>query len=275
VATEKVPFIDKIESKMQVLGVTRRKAKELAKAVASTFSRRVEGNITEKLTNRLMKLGLTEIRATELARGLAPTVRASLKAKAAKRVKRDTVKEIVQETADSIAQEVDQTVEEVTDLAEDPELDKVAPRVNGHRLRLDMPVLPMAGGRGVDVLRVMDGWSTRGTYLVAAVKGPEGICAIRQLGNDFYNVKFYPTMEHWGRTQEELRMLGAYDYLRRGPYERMHGNAKVTAAILDVLAAEAKPRNRVKALVSRMKAITFGPLEKAFGYLHKRVSSAA
>ena len=49
----------------------------------------------------------------------------------------------------------------------------------------------------------------------------EGMVAIRNLSG-IYNLKFYPNMEHWGRTVEELKGLGAYDYLRRGPYERMH-----------------------------------------------------
>src|SRR4051794_24464242 len=77
----------RLEEKMQKLHVTRRKAKELAKAVAATFQRPVKGNVTEKLTQRLMRLGLVEPKAKELAKGLAPTVRAAIKAKKVRIVK--------------------------------------------------------------------------------------------------------------------------------------------------------------------------------------------
>ena len=289
---EKRTLADRLLDRMDKLGVSPRKAKELTKGLVLTFQRPVKGSLTEKLETRLQRLGLTKIKAHELAKGLAPTVRSVVKAKADARAKKaqkaakadkalDTslakVNEgqAVTDSGEAVIsdEDINEAIAQVTDEAEDPELDKVAPRVNGHRLRLDLPVVPMPGGKGLDLLRVMDGWTTRGTYLTAAVKGEFGIVAIRQLGSDLYNVKFYPTMEYWGRTPEELRKLGAEYFLKRSPYERMHCSKKVTAEILDILAKEAAPRSRIKALVSRMRALTFGPLEKAFGYLHSRIAA--
>ena len=60
-------------------------------------------------------------------------------------------------------------------------------------------------GQGVELLRVMDGLTSEATYLVAAVKSDEGIVAVRQLGNDWYNVKFYPHMAYWGYTTDNWR----------------------------------------------------------------------
>ena len=263
---------ERLLARLTTLGLPERKAKELAKGLASTASRTpVTGTVTGKLTARLIKLGLSERKATELAKGLAPTVRSAIKAKA------KAAKKTLDEVDDAFVNEI---VDEGVDLSENEELDKVAPRVNGHRVRLDLPVvrrstwmgLPV---RGIELLRVMDGYSTERTYLVAAVKGEQGIVAVRQLNEDWYNVKFYPTMAHWNKTPEQLASLGAQSYLQRQWYERMHFNKADLGQLLSRLAAEAKPKSRMKALVDRFLTVGAKPLVKAFDYLHQRVGKAA
>jgi len=69
------PLKERLLDRLRTLGLPERKAKELAKGLASTASRTpVTGTVTGKLTARLIKLGLSERKATELAKGLAPTV---------------------------------------------------------------------------------------------------------------------------------------------------------------------------------------------------------
>jgi hypothetical protein len=269
---EKVTLADRLLKRLKALGVGDRKAKALVKDLAPTAARqKVSGTVTEKLTVKLVKLGLSERKAKELAKGLAPTVRTAIKAKA------KTAKKKLDDVTD---EDVNAEVDGVVDLAEDIELDKVAPRVNGHRVRLDLPVVLRSTWqskpvKGIELLRVMDGLSTTATYLVAAVKSDEGIVAVRQLGSDFYNVKFYPHMGYWGKTQEELASLGAQEYLAREWYQRMHMNRATLEQVLFRLEAEAKPRSRMKALLDRMMSVTAAPLIKAFDYLHKRVGVAA
>ena len=170
---------ERLVVKLRKLGLPERKAKTLAKGLVPTAQRaKVTGTVTGKLTDRLQKLGLSERKATELAKGLAPLVRSAIKAKA--KVKALTLDDVTDEM-------VNETVTKVTDDAEDMDLDKVAPRVNGHRVRLDLPVVERhtwqrQSVRGIELLRVMDGLTSEATYLVAAVKSDEGIVAVRQLG---------------------------------------------------------------------------------------------
>ena len=258
---------DRLLARLKKLGMGERKAKEVAKGLAPTAARQaVSGTVTGKLEAKLIKLGLSERKSKELAKGLAPTVRANIKGKAKK------LAMSLKEVDDAM---VEEEVTKATDEAEDVELDKVAPRVNGHRLRLDLPVVPMPGIKGIELLRVMDGLTTKATYLVAAVKSDEGIVAIRQFDKGHYNVKFYPTMAYWGKTQEELASLGAVNYLARDHYQRMHFNREPLEQLLGRLDVEAKPKARYKALMDRFMSITSAPLFKAFDYLHKRIGVAA
>lgn len=258
--------------KLKKLGMPERKAKEVAKKLVPTASKApVKGTVTEKLVARLIKLGLSERKAKELAKGLAPMVRSAIKSK---------VKAHAKTLDDVTDDQVEDAVADATDKAEDAELDKVAPRVNGHRVRLDLPVVSRASWmhepvKGIELLRVMDGLSTTGTYLVASVRKDQGIVAVRQLGQDLYNVKFYPTMAYWGKTEAELSSLGAVDYLAREWYQRMHFSQRSLDQFLRRLEVEAKPKSRMKALMDRFTTVTAAPLIKAFDYLHKRIGRAA
>lgn len=266
------PLSDRLFAKLRKLGLSERKAKELVKGLAPTAARAtVTGTVTGKLTARCVKLGLSERKAAELAKGLAPVVRASIKAKAkAKAVKLDEVDDAF----------VNEIVNEGVDLAEDPELDKVAPRVNGHRVRLDLPVVlrhewQANPTKGIELLRVMDGLTTRATYLVAAVKGEHGIVAVRQFDSEWFNVKFYPAMGYWNTSFSELATLGAQDFLDRAWYQRMHFNREALDKLCKKLAAEAKPKSRLVALRDRFLSVTATPLLKAFEYLHRKIGQAA
>jgi hypothetical protein len=269
---QKLSLADRLLAKLGKLGVSQRKAKELAKGLAPTAARQtVSGTVTGKLEARLLKLGLTERKAKELAKGLAPLVRASIKGKVKKAAK----------TLDDVSdQDVNETVDEAVDEAEDAELDKVAPRVNGHRVRLDLPVVTRsqwqhAPTKGVELLRVMDGLSTSRTYLVASVKSETGIVAVRQLNSDWYNVKFYPTMAFWNKTRQELTDLGGQDFLSREWYERCHCSPRALERVLGQLEIDGKPKSRMTRLIDRFKTVAAKPLIRAFDYLHKRVSTAA
>jgi hypothetical protein len=267
---QKPPLAERLLDRLVKLGMTQRKAKEVAKGLAPTAARqKVSGTVTGKLEAKLIKLGLSERKAKEMAKGLAPLVRSTIKA----RVKKAKVA-----IADVDDQMVEESVAQVTDEAEDPELDKVAPRVNGHRVRLDLATVGVHGQKGIELLRVMHGLSTSNTYLVAAVKSDEGIVAVRQFGSNEYKIKFYPTMAYWGKTREELASLGATSYLDRRSqnlYERMMVNRESLDQILGRLAAEAKPKSRMRALLDRFMTVTAAPLIKAFDYLHKRIGVAA
>lgn len=264
------PLAERLMLRLTKLGLTERKAKEVAKGLVPTASKApVKGTVTEKLTKRLINLGLTERKAKELAKGLAPLVRSSIKAKV--RAKKATLDDVTDD-------DVEGTVAEVTDSAEDAELDKVAPRVNGHRVRLDLPVVSMftwqkAPVKGIELLRVMDGLTTTRTYLSAAVKSDQGIVAVRQLSENYYNVKFYPNMAYWNITPEALAEMGAQDHLQREWYERMHFTREQLDMLLKRL--ESKSKSRIKALMSRFLAVGSRSLFKAFDYLHRRVSVAA
>lgn len=262
-----ISLVDKLSVRLQKLGVTKRKAATLATGLRATASKTpVKGTVTEKLEARLVKLGVAKRKAHELAVKLAPTVKAALKAKA----KTTAVK-----LADVDDTFVNDAVEDVVDTADDPELDKVAPKVNGHRLRLDLPVVQRSEWqrhpvKGLELLRVVDGLTSTATYLTAAVKGESAMVAVRELGRDEYNVKFYPTLAVWNLSQEDLRALGGYAFLQREWYERMHFSAAGVEQVLGRLNGQAKSKSRIKHLADRLLALTAGPLFKAFGYLHKR-----
>lgn len=269
---QKQTLAERLLAKLGKLGVSQRKAKELAKGLAPTAARAtVSGTVTGKLEARLLKLGLSEKKATELAKGLAPLVRASIKAKVKKSAK----------TLDDVTDDdVNETVDEVTDAADDEELDKVAPRVDGHRVRLDLPVVSRATWqhapvKGIELLRVMDGLSSTRTYLVASVKSDKGIVAVRQLSDNLYNVKFYPTMAFWNKTEADLRELGGVEFLQREWYERCHCSPRVLDRVLEQLAIDGKPKSRMTRLIDRFKTVASKPLILAFDYLHKRKSVAA
>lgn len=266
----KVSLAEKLLVRLQKLGLNKRKATDLAKKLAPSAARQpVRGTVTGKLTDKLYALGLSKKRAEELAKGLAPTVRSAIKAKAkAKKVKLDDVDDAF----------VNEIVDEGVDLTESEELDKVAPRVNGHRVRLDLPVVARSFWQrspvqGIELLRVMDGLTTYGTYLSAAVKGDVGIVAVRQLGENLYNVKFYPRMSYWGYTPERCEKLGAVEYLEREWYQRMHFSREGTDKLLKQIHAEQKPK--LTRLAARLLGVTGKVLFKAFDFLHKRQHVAA
>lgn len=257
---KQLSFKDKITARLKKLGLTERKAKELAVGLQSTARpTKTKISVTEKLTHKLVNLGLSERKAKELAKGLAPTVRAALKAK--------------QQKASLSMKDADEAVSKAVDEAEDAELDKVAPRVNGHRLRLDMPIVPYTGGSGVELLQVLNGLTSSKTYLAAAVKSSEGIVAVRQFSEDSYKLKFYPNFAFWNFNQSQLESLGGSAYLNRGPYERMFFSRKDMDQVLLRIEAEAKPKSRIKNLLQRMASIKTDTLVKAFTILHSRVRS--
>jgi hypothetical protein len=221
----------------------------------------------DRLVERLRKFGMTERKAKEVAKGLVPTVRSTVKA------------EEKQKSADSAKpKNARKGKDELVDEGQDPDDETNTPvgakavKVNGHTLRLDLPVVPYQGEQGLSLLRVMHGLSSTATYLVAAVLGPEGIVAIRKLSEDCYNVKFYPDMRHWNYSASTLADLGATSHLKRQPYERMHFTADGVDQLLRRIDAASK-KNRFKTLAKRLLALTFKPLSKAFDVLYKRVSS--
>lgn len=280
---QSVTLLDKLQVRLVKLGLTPRKSKELAKGLAPTAQRAKE-RITEKLEGKLLKLGMHPRKAKELAKGLAPTVRATVKlkqeAKAEKAAKKKVVKatvidgkSVVEETGEALATSTHPDADEVFE--DEAVNEALAPLVNGHRLRLDLPVAPMTGEKGLVLLRVMDGWSTKGTYLVSAVKGEHGIIAVRQLSPDCYNVKFYPNMAFWNKDVTGLTALGATSFLKRSPYERMHFTMVGMEQLLMRVEAESKPRTKMQALMDRLYAISARPLVKAFELLHTRRHVAA
>jgi hypothetical protein len=208
--------------------------------------------LADRLAVKLKKLGLGERKAREVAKGLVATVRAVVKTE---------IKKL-----------------EGTPIEEPPYLPPNTPftktkaqKVNGYSVRFDLPVAPMPGLKGIEMLRVMDGLTSTATYLVAAVKGEEGILAVRQLGVEEYNVKFYPTFAYWGKTEDDLRALGAHDVCQRTHYERMHFGPDALDGLLNLLADEAKPKSRMKKLVDRFLTISLRPLLKGFSFLHQRI----
>lgn len=258
---------EKLRAKLVKLGLPARKATEVAKGLTPLAQRAtVSGTVTQKLVAKLLKLGVSERKATTLAKGLAPLVRAAIKVK----VKKAAI------TLDDVTDDmVNTAVSEATDAVDDAELDNVAPRVNGHRLRLDLPVAPMQGLKGIEILRVMDGLTSSATYLVAAVKGDAGIVAVRRLSADDYNVKFYPSMAYWNTTASDLQPLGAHrdTHLTRAWYERLHFTQAGTEAVLKRLAKDVRPAKT--ALVRRFLTITGSALFKGFSLLVRRVGQAA
>ena len=267
---KRASLAERLVAKLRKLGLPERKAKVLAKGLTPTAQRaKVTGTVTSKLTDRLVKLGLSERKAMELAKGLAPTVRASIKTKA------KAVAKKLDDVDDAFVNEI---VAEGVDQTDNEDLDKVAPRVNGHRVRLDLPVVSRATWQysrvtGLQLLRVMDGLTSEATYLVAAVKSDIGLVAVRQLGTDLYNVKFYPTMATWNYTPEKLRELGARDYLARQWYQRMHFDRDGVVKLLKQVGLENKPK--ITRLLSRLLSVPGRALFKAFDYLHKRIGVAA
>jgi len=220
----------------------------------------------DRLVQRLRMFGMTERKAKEVAKGLVPTVKSAVKAEEKQKSAASTKPKSARKGKDELA-----------DAGQDPDDGGTvrtgkAVKVNGHALRLDLPVVPYTGEKGLTLLRVMHGLSSTATYLVAAVLGPEGIVAIRKLSDDCYNVKFYPDMRHWNYDAASLVELGATSHLKRGPYERMHFTATGVEQLLRRIEAQSK-KSRIKTLAKRLLALTFGPLSKAFDVLYKRVQS--
>lgn len=203
-------------------------------------------SLPDRMMARLRKLGLSERVAKNVVKGLAPTVRAAIKA----------VTEAKRETLEYLP-------------TNKPFTRGKAVKVNSHLLRLDLSVVPVSGTTGVELLRVMDGLSTQGTYLVAAVRSDKGIVAVRQLGTNYYNVKFYPDMAYWKKDSTTLTGdFGASDHLKRdGLYERMHFNRDGLDLLLQELAAEAKPKSRMKGVMDRFLTVASKPLLASFDYL--------
>jgi len=238
----------RIEKRLMTIGVPSRKAGTwapiLAKAFTRTQKRMATGmaDVTSRavaatLTGRLMKYGLTERKATGIATKLTPTVKTALKAS------------VVVSTALAVREDL-------------------APLVGkGLQLRLDQDVVPYQGARGLKLLRVMHGLTSTASYLVVAVKGEEGIVAVRKFSDTSFKIKFYPTFAFWGRSLEDLERLGGRSYLNRGPYERVMVTDETLSVILTQLTLQARVKARIKALASRFLAIPFAPVKKAFGYL--------
>jgi len=223
-------------------------------------------SVVEKLTTKLRALGFSQRKAETVAKALVPVARGAVKAEIVAKDKKHTRAvegEVVEDTA--LVRVGGRTLA-VTD-------QKI--KVNGHFLRFDLPIAPMEGQKGIELLRVMHGLTSFGTYLVAAVKGDVGIVAVRDFHNGMYNVKFYPDMAFWGKDEEQLAHLGATDHFKREHYERMHFSRVALDQLMRRLAAEAKPKSRTKALLDRVLAVTTDPLVKAFGYLKQRKGLAA
>lgn len=263
---------ERLLDKLKKLGLPERKAREVAKGLAPTAARQtVSGTVTGKLEAKLLKLGLSERKAKELAKGLAPLVRSAIKTKV--KVQAKTLDDVTDK-------DVNDTVDDTVDEVDDAELDQVAPRVNGHRVRLDLPVVSRATWQnapvhGIELLRVMDGLTTTATYLVAAVKGDVGIVAVRQLSQSEYRVKFYPAMGFWNKSVSGLTDdFGAQDFVEREWYQRMHFSREGLTKLLVKLAKETKPKGKT-ALLRRFLSVSGGVMVKAFTYLHKRVHQAA
>jgi len=223
-------------------------------------------SVVEKLTTKLRALGFSKRKAETVAKALVPVARGAVKAEIVAKDKKATrvvSGEIVEDTA--LVKVGGKTL-----VVKDQKI-----KVNGHFLRLDLPIAPMEGQKDIELLRVMHGLSSFGTYLVAAVKGDVGIVAVRDFHNGVYNVKFYPDMAYWEKDEDQLAHLGASAHLKREHYERMHFPRVALDQLMRRLAAEAKPKSRTKALLDRVFAVTTEPLVKAFGYLRQRKGLAA
>jgi len=254
----KQTFKEKIAAKLQALGVRTRQANELAEGLkATTRPIKTRISVRERVEKRLITLGVSERKAKELAKSIAPTVSAALKTK--------------QQKSKVTIKDTDTIIKGAIDATDDAELDKVAPRINGVRLRIDRPTVTYRGEKGLELLRVMHGLTSQNTYLVAAVKGEEGIVAARKFGEDSYKLKFYPNYAFWNFTQSQIESIGGYDYLNRGPYERhMYTRDKAEQVLLRI-EAEAKPKSKIKELATRMLSINMRTLQKAFSVLHEKV----
>lgn len=222
----------------------------------------------QQLEHGLLALGITKRRSQEVAKGLVPKIRRALKEEEkAKILKASQPKEVsVRDAYNEEKRENGLTVRENKD---------GSVLINRLKFRLDLPVVRMQGDKGLDILRVMDGLYTTATYLVAAVRGENGIVAIRKLGEDYFNIKFYPNLQHWELSQEDLKGLGAEhgSYLSRAHYERMHFNKAGMENVMARLTASAKPKTKIQALMDRFLAVASKPLIKAFEILETRRGS--
>ncbi len=236
-------------------------------------------SFVERLVEKLQTLGISKRKATTMAQKLAPVARAAFKAELKAKEQAQAQKALKSLTGRTERKQLRSGYEQekaanvpVVDAEVVGELVPVkgGVPVNGFSLRIDLPIAPMVGMKGIEMLRVMDGLSSHATYLVAAVKADVGIVAIRSFGGGEYNVKFYPNMAYWEKSEEELRSLGATNHLQRQWYERMYFKTDALDQLLRRLEAEAKPRSRAKALLDRLLAITVAPLIKAFTILHTR-----
>jgi hypothetical protein len=229
------PLAERLRAKLKTLGFPERKATEVAKKLAPVAAKPpAKGTVFLKLVSKLEKLGLSDRKAKTVAKGLSPLVKAEHRSQAA-----------------------------------DPKAPKVPKDLTAP---LDLPVAPMEGIKGIELMRVMNGLSSTATYLVAAVKGDVGIVAIRKFSDEYFNVKFYPNMRYWNRTPGELEALAATDYLQRQWYERMHFSNHGLAKLLVMLQDEAKPKSRMKNLMDRFMAVAFKSLFKAFDKLYSRAA---
>jgi hypothetical protein len=192
--------------------------------------------LLEKIASVLHSNGVSERKSKELAKAITPVARNAAK-------------------------------KELEIKANPPEV-KESPKAGAKykfALLTNLPVVPMRGEKGLGLLRVMDGLYSSKTYITAAVKGENGIVAVRDLGSIF-NVKFYPDMEFWGYSERVLSGLGAVDHLKREHYERMHFPQEALDQLLARIEAS-KPKSRVKKLINQIKALAFKPLLSAFAQL--------
>lgn len=259
--------VDKIAARLtKIGGLSRRKVATLSTSLSSA-SRWKRDDIGSKLEKKLLKLGLSKRKAYELAKALVPTVRSLIKARAS----------VVKTTS----QVENSAMVDAINGATDTELDTVAPLVNGHRVRLDLPTLPVNHGAVVEnVLTVMHGYSTSNTYLVAAIRKEgdvNGVVAIRKFGENSFKLKFYPTMAHWGFTRDQLHELGGNDYLQRNTwYQRMMFNLSDATQVLQRIAAEEESRlSRGQKLLKHLRAVSMNIVNRALDILATRKQVAA
>lgn len=119
--------------------------------------------------------------------------------------------------------------------------------------QVEIDAVPVEGKIGAQLLDIMDGLSSFKTYVVIAVKGETGIVNCKKEG-EHYRTKFYPNLEYWGLTEEDLQEMGFTGMVMgRQYYQRAILNYSTLCSLIYKLSEDGEGKQRITALENRFK----------------------
>lgn len=234
-------------------------------------------SLIDRIKAKLMKTGMNERKATETAKIIAPTARAAIKAEEATKTSKAKPRKGVRVGAKvgkkavkkSVRSRVKKALSADKPIALD--LSGSAPQdlvehgdvIENDEPLYDLGVVPVQGEKNLDPMRIIDGLTSRATYIVAAAKDEIGFIAVRKFSDNEYKVKFYPDMKFWDFDQAKAESLGFKNHLKRSMYERYMVDRNQLEQLMLRVEAMRPVMDKMMEFVGRFKFVRFATLSSA------------